>query len=66
MIKRGEGIKIVNFMTHVGLVLGRAHISHIVIVHYFFKNLLFSLSSGMIQTNKVHSDVKPWKGLQKL
>ena len=36
--------KIVNFMTPgVGvLVLGRGHISHIVKMHYFFKNLLNS------------------------
>ena len=34
--------KIVNFMTHGAgvLVLGRDHISHIVKMHYFFKNLL--------------------------
>ena len=37
-----EGSKIVNFMTPGAgvLVLGRGHISHIVKMHYFFKNLL--------------------------
>ena len=41
MTKEGS-TKIVNFMTPgTGvLVLGRGHISHIVKMHYFFKNLL--------------------------
>ena len=36
--------KIVNFMTPEAgvLVLGCGHISHIVKIHYFFKNLLYS------------------------
>ena len=43
MTKEGS-TKIVNFMTPgVGvLVLGRGHISHIVKMHYFFKNLLLN------------------------
>ena len=41
MTKEGS-TKIVNFMTPGAevLVLGRGHISHIVKMHYFFKNLL--------------------------
>ena len=41
MTKEGS-TKIVTFMTPGTevLVLGRAHISHIVKIHYFFKNLL--------------------------
>ena len=41
MAKEGS-TKIVNFMTPGAgvLVLGRGHISHIVKMHYFFKNLL--------------------------
>ena len=41
MTKEGS-TKIVNFMTHRAgvLVLGRGHISNIVKMHYFFKNLL--------------------------
>ena len=41
MTKEGS-TKIVNFMTPGAgvLVLGRGHISHIVKLHYFFKNLL--------------------------
>ena len=43
MIKEGS-TKIVNFMTPGAgvLVLGRGHISHIVKMHYFFKNLLLN------------------------
>ena len=42
MIKKGFS-KVVNFMTPGAgvLVLGRGHISLIVKMHYFFKNLLF-------------------------
>ena len=42
MTKEGS-TKIVNFMTHSAgvLVLGHDHISHIVKLHYFFKNRLF-------------------------
>ena len=42
MMTKEWSTKIVNFMTPgVGvLVLGRGHISHIVKMHYFFKNLL--------------------------
>ena len=45
MTKEGS-TKIVNFMTPGAgdLVLGRCHISHIVKMHYFFKNLLYSLA----------------------
>ena len=41
MTKEGS-TKIVNFITPGAgvLVLGRGHISHIVKMHYFFKNLL--------------------------
>ena len=46
MTKEGS-TKIVNFMTHrVGvLMLGRGHISHIVKMHYFFKNLLLNFQA---------------------
>ena len=42
MMTREGSTKIVNFMTPGAgvLVLGRSHISHIVKMHYFFKNLL--------------------------
>ena len=51
MTKEGS-TKIVNFMTPgVGvLVLGCGHISHIVKMHYFFKNLLFSSQVWVRQT----------------
>ena len=41
MISKEESTNIVNFMTSgaVILVIGRGHISHIVKLHYFFKNL---------------------------
>ena len=54
MTKEGS-TKIVNFMTSgVGvLVLGRGHISHIVIMHYFFKNLLLSSQAEIRQTKYV-------------
>ena len=43
MTKKGS-TKIVNFMTPGAgvLALGRGHISHIMTIHYFFKNLLSS------------------------
>ena len=42
--ERVRSTKIVNFMTPGAgvLVLGRGHVSHIVKLHYFFKNLLYS------------------------
>ena len=45
MMTKEESTKIVNFMTpRVGvLVLGQSHLSHIVKMHYFFKNLLLNL-----------------------
>ena len=51
MTKEGS-TKIVNFMTPGAgvLVLGRGHISHIMKMHYFFKNLL--LYFQVIQTTK--------------
>ena len=44
MMTTERSTKIVNFMTPGAgvLVLGRGHISHIVKMHYFFKNLLYS------------------------
>ena len=55
MTKEGS-TKIVNFMTPGAgvLVLGRGHISHIVKMHYFFKNLS-SLLQVIDQTNYVYS-----------
>ena len=55
MTKEGS-TKIVNFMTPGAgvLVLGRDHISHIVKMHYFFKNLS-SLFPVRDQTNYVYS-----------
>ena len=43
MIKEGS-TKIINFMTPGAgaLVQGHGHISHLVKMHYFFKNLLYS------------------------
>ena len=42
MITKERSTKIVNFMTPWAgvLELGRGHISHVVKMHYFFKNLL--------------------------
>ena len=56
MTKEGS-TKIVNFMTPGAgvLVLGCGHISHIVKLHYFFKNLLVYFP-GIDQTNKVCSN----------
>ena len=55
MTKEGS-TKIVNFMTPGAgvLVLGCGHISHIVKMHYFFKNLS-SLLPVIDQTNYVYS-----------
>ena len=51
MTKEGS-TKIVNFMTPGAgvLVLGRGYISHIVKLHYFFKNLLFFSQAQIKQT----------------
>ena len=51
MTKEGS-TKIVNFMTPGSgvLVLGRGHISHIVKLHYFFKNLLLYSQAQIRQT----------------
>ena len=55
MTKEGS-TKIVNFNTPMAevLMLGRGHISHIVKMHYFFKNLS-SLLPFIDQTNYVYS-----------
>ena len=47
--------KIVNFMTPGAgvLVLGRGHISHIVKMHHFFKNLLLDSQALIRQTNNI-------------
>ena len=44
MMTKIGSTKIVNFMTPGAgaLALGRGHISHIMKMHYFFKNLLYS------------------------
>ena len=51
IIKEGS-TKIVNFMTPVAgvLALGRGYISHIVKMHYFFKNLFLYYGAWSIQT----------------
>ena len=56
MTKEGS-TKIVNFMTPgTGiLLLGHGHISHILKMHYFFKNP-FALLPGFDQTNYVYSN----------
>ena len=55
MTKEGS-TKFVNFMTpRAGaLVLGCGHISHIVIIHYFFKNLLLYSHAYFRQTKYIH------------
>ena len=47
MMTKERSTKIVNFMTPGAgvLVLGRGHISHIMKMHYFFKNLLLYLKA---------------------
>ena len=54
MTKEGS-TKIVNFMAHGAevLVLWRGHISHIVKMHYFFKNLFFNSQALIRQTKYV-------------
>ena len=54
MTKEGS-TKIVNFMTPGAgvLVLGCGHISHIVKMHYFFKNLLLNSQAQIRQTKQV-------------
>ena len=54
MTKEGS-TKIVYFMTpRAGVhVLGRGHISHLVKMHYFFKNLLFNSQALIRQTKYV-------------
>ena len=54
MTKEGS-TKIVNFMTPGAgvLVLGRGHISNIVKMHYFFKNLLLYSQAYILQTKYI-------------
>ena len=54
-ISRGSRPEIVNFMTPGAgvLALGRGHISHIVKMHYFFKNLLLYSKAVIRQTKYV-------------
>ena len=55
MITKEGSTKIINFMTPGAgvLVLGRGHISHIVKMYYFFKNLLLNSQAHIRQTNYV-------------
>ena len=55
MIAKEGSTKIVNFMTPGSgvLVLGRGHISHIVKMHYFFKNLLLNSRAYIRQTKYI-------------
>ena len=52
MMTTERSTKIVNFMTPGAgvLVLGRGHISHIVKMHYYFKNLLLYSQAWIRQT----------------
>ena len=52
MTKEGS-TKIVNFMTRTPLVLGCGHLSHIVKMHYFFKNLLLYSQEYIGQTKYI-------------
>ena len=54
MTKEGSTL-IVNFMTPGAgvLALGRGHISHVVKMHYFFKNLLLYSQAWIRQTNYI-------------
>ena len=61
MTKKGS-TKIVTLMTPGAgvLVLGRGHISHIVKMHYFFKNLLLNSQAQNRQTKYVVMMTKVW------
>ena len=59
IITKEGSTKIVNFMTPgagVLVLLVRDHISHIVKMHYFFKNLLLYLLPGIDQKNYICSN----------
>ena len=60
--------KIVTFMTSRAgvLVLGCGHMSHIVKMHYFFKNLLFSSHAYIRQTKYIHLVIMTKEGSSKI
>ena len=67
MTKEGS-TKIVNLMTLGAgvLVLWRGHISHIVKVHYFFKNLVFYSHAYIRQTKYIHVVIMTKEGSSKI
>ena len=66
MMTKVGSTKVINFMTLGAgvLVLWRGHISHIVKVHYFFKNLVFYSHAFIRQTKYIVMITK--EGLSKL